>query len=425
MKNFLGLNIIKSFTAWIAILFPLLIVAGKAPAEIATITLALCFVVYIVIAKDFRFLKEKWFIVISIFWLYFVIRSFFTPDVKHALEKSFPFIRFILLAACLQFLVDKKTTSKIFVVLSVVVAFLVLDGFIQFFMGHDLFGRVRIGSISGCVRLTGPFSKQVLGTTIATLGVIVIAGLISLLKRSRYYFLYIFLGGFLIYIIIFLAGERAAFLRFLVSITLLWFMLFLKAKDNSAKRNFWIIAIAGVLCSIMLLKVFLLFKIGNVDRQLVSPIRNEIAQPHISPYLFLWKTGLKAGFSNILFGIGPNQFASFCQGNPHPTVALCGASGQIFFHPHNIWLELFAESGLIGVILFAAFLYIVIKKLIRFYIICDLFENALIIGIALAAFQRLLPLPSSGFFKNWYAIPIWFAIGWMLSVIRTEKPKIS
>ena len=427
-----GLNIIEASVAWIAILFPFLIAAGKGPAEIGTTTVAILFVIYVIITKDFRFLKEKWFISIGILWLYLVARSFFTPDIKHAVAKAFPFVRFILFAACLEFVASKnqKINSRIFTALCITLAFLVLDGFIQFFVGHDLFGRLRIGLPSGYVRLTGPLSKQILGTIIATFGIIGIAGIIPLFKKSKHYFWLIFFSFSLIYIIIFLAGERAALLRFLISITLLWLGLFLKSKDVKTKKNLYIIVLIVFVLTLAITNINLLFettnsdfKIGNIDRQIASSIR-EVINPQTSSYLFLWKTGMKAGFTNILFGVGPNHFEFFCQANPHSALPLCTAFGQMFFHPHNIWIELFAESGLVGITLFSIFLYELIKKFIKFYAAClNFFECSLIIGVGLAAFQRLLPLPSSGFFKNWYAIPIWFAIGWMLYIISINKSK--
>ena len=424
MKKILDLNFVITISAWLAIFFPFLITAGKGTAEAGTIMLAALFVIYVICTKDLKFLKEKWVISSLVLWIYLIARSFFTPDIKHALTKSFPFIRFILLAACLEFLASKgkRLSSKIFISLCIVLAFLTLDGFVQIFVGHDLFGRPIIGSITSYFRLTGPFSRKILGTTIASFGIIGIAGMISLLQKSRNYLLLIFFSAALIYTITFLAGERAALLRLIISTALLWFGLLLKAKDAQTKKNFWLIAVFLFVLCLILLKIFLFFIPGIIDRQIASPIK-EINNSFTSSYIFLWKTGINAGLSNILFGIGPNHFEFFCKAHPHPTLPLCG-DNQLYFHPHNIWIEFFAESGFIGLFLFLALLYMLTDKLIKFCRSCsNIYECALPIGIGLAAFQRLLPLPSSGFFKNWYAIPIWFAIGWMLYIIRAERPK--
>jgi len=420
MKNISSSSFIKTTVTWLAILFPFLIAAGKGPAEVGTIILSVFFIAHVVITKDFRFLKEKWVIIAGALWFYLIARSFFTLDIKHALAKSFPFIRFILLAVCLEFLVskDQKTNSRIFIALCIALAFLVLDGFVQFFIGNDLFGRPKAG-----LRLTGPFSKQILGTTIASLGIISIAGIIPLLKKSKNYLLLIFLSGVLIFSIVFLSGERAALLRLIISIALLWLGLFLKAKDTQTKKNLWLIVLLSFIVCFLFLQVLSFLKPAIMDRQVSSPIR-EVANSQSSAYLFLWKTGLKAGLSNILFGIGPNQFEFFCKTNPNPILQICTEPNRMYFHPHNIWIEIFAESGLIGVGLLLALLYALGKKLIKFCMTrSNIFECSLVLGVGLAAFQRLFLLPSSGFFKNWYAIPIWFAIGWMLYIIRTKKIK--
>jgi O-antigen ligase len=418
MKQTSGLSIIQTTAAWIAILFPFLIIGGKGTAEAGIMASIVLLLVHTAITRDFQFLKKRWVIAAGALWLYLVARSLFVPDIKHALAKSSLFIRFILFAICLEFVVskDKKVSSKIFIALCLALIFLTLDGFIQFFSGYDLFGRPKTGSN----RLTGPFSKPILGTAIASFGIIAVAGLIPLLKKTTKHLFAILFGAVAIFIIVFLVGERAALLRFIISIALLCFGMVLKCKDARTKRTICIISVAVFLLFSISAGIISLLRTDIADRQIASSVR-EVTNHQSSAYLFLWKTGLKAGLSNILFGVGPNHFESFCSAHPHPTQHWCGKD-LLMMHPHNIWIELFAEAGLIGVALLLVLLYELAKKLITF---CkaqpDFFACALVLGVGLAAFQRLLPLPSSGFFKNWYAIPIWFALGWMLCIIRANR----
>jgi O-antigen ligase len=418
MKKESALSFIETSTTWLVICFPLFIAAGKAISEFGLIAIVVLFISHLLITLDFKFLKEKWLIVAGIFWLYLVARSLFVPDIKHALVKSLPFIRFILFAACFQSLVqkDKKTNQRIFIVLCIAIGFLTLDGFIQFFNEQDIFGRV----IRNGYRLTGPFSKPILGTATSSLGIIAIAGLVPLLMASRNYLPLIFLAASLIFTITFLSGERSALLRLISSIGMLWLGLFLLVKDKKPRKDFWIIAVLIPIVCIICAKISISLKPEMLERQVLSPATQAQAGLN-SPYLFLWWIGIKAGLSNILFGIGPNQYEFYCQANPHHTMQWCG-NNLMFFHPHNIWVEIFAESGLIGIVLFSILLYILAKKLIGF---CkaqnNFFESSLAIGIALSGLQRFFPLPSSGFFKNWYAIPIWFAIGWVLYIISSRK----
>jgi O-antigen ligase len=419
MKQTSGLSIIQTSAAWIAIIFPFLIIGGKGTAEAGIMASIVLLLVHTAITRDLKFLKERWVIAAGVLWLYLVVRSLFAPDIKHALAKSSLFIRFILFAICLEFVVskDKKVSHKIFIALCLALIFLILDGFLQFFTGHDLFGKPKTGSN----RLTGPFSKPILGTAIASFGIIAVAGLIPLLKKTTKHLFNILFSAVAIFIIVFLVGERAALLRFIISITLLCLGMFLKCKDTKTKKYICMISFAVFLLFSISVGIISLLNTAVADRQIVSSV-HEVTNHQSSSYLFLWTTGLKAGLSNILFGVGPNHFEFFCGAHPHPTMNWCGNERLMYMHPHNIWIELFAEAGLIGVALFSILLYELAKKLITF---CktrpDFFACALVIGVGLAAFQRLLPLPSSGFFKNWYAIPIWFALGWMLCIIRTNR----
>ena len=184
-------------------------------------------------------------------------------------------------------------------------------------------------------------------------------------------------------------------------------------KDQKTKRKLGIAAVLIVVTCIISAAISIELRPEIMHRQILSPIEQASAGQN-SPYLFLWWTGLKAGLSNILFGVGLNQYEFFCQANPHPVQPWCGEH-LMFVHPHNIWIELFAETGLVGVILLAFMIYTLAKKLIDF---CktkaNILEFSLALGIGIVAFKRLLPLPSSGFFKNWYEITIRFAICWKI-----------
>jgi len=130
-----------------------------------------------------------------------------------------------------------------------------------------------------------------------------------------------------------------------------------------------------------------------------------------SPYGKLWNAGIAIGLKNLVFGVGPMHFEMHCE----------VISDFCAYHPHNIYIEFFAETGIIGLSIFLCLLYAIIKN----YFLSsknhkDQLFKTLVLGVLIAIIIRLLPVPSSGFFKNWYAVPVWFMIGWLLCLCKSR-----
>jgi len=88
-------------------------------------------------------------------------------------------------------------------------------------------------------------------------------------------------------------------------------------------------------------------------------------------------------------------------------------------HPHNFYLELLSENGILGLLLFLAFIsslfILFFKKIIFFY-------NPIFLGCFLIVASYLFPFRSSGsFFSSWYGSFFWFHLGILLNCLKKEK----
>ena len=127
------------------------------------------------------------------------------------------------------------------------------------------------------------------------------------------------------------------------------------------------------------------------------------------------KTAIKIFNDNKLFGVGVKHFRFVCSDpkyleNEHS----CST------HPHNIYIQILAELGLLG------FIFIMIYF---FYVCLKIFKNILSkknspinflnLMVLSSIFINLFPFsPSGNFFNNWISIIYFFPIGFYLYSIK-------
>ena len=396
----INLNIEKIVTL-LVILMPVSIAIGRGVADTNLSLVSFAFLAYLIQKKDFAFIKESWFKAAMLLWGYFVVNSVFRESNTTALLKSLPFLRFILFVLCFQYVVrrDVSISKRLLTVLSVVVCFLVIDGYIQFYFGKDLFGRVKMFDDMGTYqyyRLTGPFSKRVLGAVLMILSPVLFSVMLYKIKENARKYCVLLLPIVLIEVIIFLTGERAALIQSCISLVILFFCIY---RNNINIVYLSIFVIFALFIAYLFVPQYLILR--HLDSI------NLLKMGTQSEYGMLWKASIIMGLEHPLFGVGAGHFGASCKG----LVDICN------YHSHNVYLEMFAEFGIIGLLLFLLFLVVLFKDII----VVLKKKNSergihyiLFLGVSVSIFVKLLPfLPSSSFFKNWYAVPLWFMIGWL------------
>ncbi|HNL80904.1 MAG TPA: O-antigen ligase family protein, partial [Agitococcus sp.] len=127
----------------------------------------------------------------------------------------------------------------------------------------------------------------------------------------------------------------------------------------------------------------------------------------------LWQT-------SPLVGVGTRMYNEVCVaklGYPEDEALFEQVSGLCVRHPHNIYLELLAQNGILGLILFMVVLYsifriIAAKQLWKI----DPLLTTIISGSVIVIFW---PLASSmSIFANNYAGAVWLTIAWAIARSR-------
>ena len=69
--------------------------------------------------------------------------------------------------------------------------------------------------------------------------------------------------------------------------------------------------------------------------------------PYSDVYEEHYISALKIGKDNFYFGVGPNLFEKYCDHTDYKVSERSCSS-----HPHNFFIQIFAELGILGIIIF-------------------------------------------------------------------------
>ena len=207
---------LKKISLFLLILLPFAIIIGQAPSDIIVSTISILFLVKSIIKKDWSWTKIKWVKIIFFLWIYLIFASFFSLDLKIALEHSVLFLRFFIFAVALQYwiLTDKKLLTYILYSVLVAFIFVFIDTFYQF-LHFDLtkgYGPDILGYYSNDhFRLTGPFRSNIPGAYLSKFFFIVFLFTIVKLKKTNNDGLLFVPLITLSFFLVFLTGEAMAF----------------------------------------------------------------------------------------------------------------------------------------------------------------------------------------------------------------------
>ena len=404
--------------------FPLSILIGKSAMDVAVSLAAVFFIVQSLYLRKWDWVRQKWILILLSLWAYMVFRSFFVDDLLTSLKASFLYGRYFIFAAFFSTAcsLDADLSNKIKLVLTGIVLFICIDALTQYFFGANLFGHTsKYGH-----RLTGLFSKPLVGVYLSWLSFPIISDLFQRAferkdyKKTIYPFLKCLGVALVTFLTIYASGERTALLGTLLCYGLM--ILF----NFSVRR----LIIGGVLIASLISMVLFAsaVKMNSQKNTSNSFYAKEINTKLISSkssyhckggYGELFADALRLARSNIVFGIGMDQFKNQCLVND----GVIGNKKKCTYrHPHNAWLNIFAELGLVGVSLFCAFFFMIARQLRSKW--HKYKSNGLIIGLVCVLIYRFFPIAGGmNIFLSNNAPILWFLIGWLMLLLNESNKK--
>ena len=402
----------------LVLIIPSLIFGPFLPDLIISLS-SLLFLIYLFKKKNLNYFNKKVVIIFFVFCLYCILVSiFFTKNRILSFESSLFYFRIGIFACLIWYLIEqgKKILSYFYYTLLICFSFLAFDGYFQFFFGFNIIGLPilsdRISSFFG--------AELIMGSYLSRLFPLLFALFLLKKKSSKFEVYYIGVLFILIDVLIYIAGERASF--FFLNLSTLFIIFFIKKYQTFRLLTF--------ICSLVLISG-LTFTYDKFYNRMIfdtakgmgfleeSQKKNIFTESHES----LIKTAYNMFLDKPIFGHGPKMFRVICKDEKYAIgISPCDN------HPHNFYIQLLAETGIIGFsFLFSAFAYVLYcayrqlksivlekKRYLTDYQVC------LLAGILITVW----PFTTNGnFFHNWLMIVYSLPVGFYLHSIYGKNRK--
>ena len=425
-------NILENIIYFLIVLLPFTLVSGPFLSDLSISIIAILFIYISFKKKLYSYYNNNYSKVFGFFFLILLLTSLFSLNPLISFKKTIFFFRFWIFALALWYIFSKNKDSlcKILITsFSLVFIFLIIDGYIQFFFKENIFGwPIQDSRISSLFK-----DELILGSYLSRL-LPIYFGLLVYIKFGENIFQYILF--FLIFIgvetLIFLSGERVAF--FYVNASTLLLLL--------TMNNFKFFRLSTFIISIILIITLVNFYPNASDRIIKKTQKQlgffqenkKLPLTNLGPkddkkqkkYVFSiehhnhYASSLRMFKDNKVTGVGPRMFRFTCGEKKYNIWEGCST------HPHNTYVQLLAEMGLIGFVFgFLIFLFIFfnifkhfIVKVAYKKIIFNDFQLCLLSAILISIWPFV---PTGGLFNNWLNIIYFFPVGFFLSTMYPDK----
>jgi len=335
-------------------------------------------------------------------------------------KKAFLFLRFLALYFIVRYIIkEKKINFKFFLISCTFCSiFVSLDLFYQFLFGVDIFGFESNGR-----KLSGPFGDELIaGGYLQRFSLFAFflfpIYLIKDKKNLKYISILLFLLFFLAIII---SGNRMPLILFIFSISLIMLL-----EKNLRKYFIVFLAFFSIIFLILFnfnskIKAnFINFYHQATKLSTVITV-DKIDKTKMPPYYKEFSTFYGTWQLNKYIGGGIKGFRYYC----HKRKDIDKNSEFICnMHPHNYYLEILAELGLVGFIIISSIflitLYITFVK--KYFISSNLNNKQLITPFMFLSMLEMFPIRSTGsFFTTGNATYIFLVIAIAISLSREKN----
>lgn len=418
----------NKFIHILIITLPICYIIGSFSLNVVIIIFSLIFFFLILNRKIDFDLKFYFFFIF--FFIFILVNTLLSDFSTYSFYKFTSYLRFSFFTFSLIFFLfycSNKQLKIITFFFTSIILFVIIDTFIQFLFNEDLFGfKVDYNKAYG--RLSGPFGDEfIVGSYL------LVFGFINYFLVKKIFINNIYIDIFyltLLPIIIFLTGERSAFLSCLIFLFLLLILnrkerikiflcifivfisIFIITKNfQPLKDRYSLTVIAQTYLDLEESTNYFQKENEKNEKKENLTIKDDLINKKNLILSTLWFKHFNGAIeifkNNYYFGSGFKTYRYACIkiDDKKSKNVVCTT------HPHNIYFELLSDTGIIGFFIFLIFLFKICFDFFRNKLFYK-FQSNIIFSLMLSF---LFPLkPHGSFFTTNYAFLFWLILSFLL-----------
>jgi len=403
------------------IILPISLLISSGFADFVVILSVIIFLIYSIQYKDFYWIKDKYFILLLIFYIYLLINFYYSQSREESLSRAFGFIRFPIFIMSIKYFF-LKDFSKINLIIRFwipIIIVVLIDTIIQYHYGKNILGYPAL-IMGDQVRLSSFLGKEYkIGGYLLVFSFIIFSYFACIISKKSFCNKLLILFFYLLSLsTIYLTGERSNFIIFCLCSILFIFFSDFKAKYKITFLVFLLISILFLFKFDQKLKIRLIDQTKDIIYSQKLNFKESILQSHYGAHYI---TAYQIFKDYPFIGSGIKTFRVLCQDKKYENYNIPWIKNRCTTHPHNIILEFLSELGIIGALLFLFFfIYLLLVNVIFFL----KNKNNFLLGLIICSGFFYFPmLPRGSFFTNWNAIIFWTAISLLISFSNIRKKK--
>ena len=298
---------------------------------------------------------------------------------------------------------NRRTLQLLMGIISIVSIFCIIDAVFQFFVGFDLLGVPKRGHL-----LTGPFGNAHMFTMLT------VSMPITLKWLERYGWKIQVVYAICLGMVVFMSDKRTEWVTFVVGASV-FFLFVVRNWKESAILLFGLIAlVVGVFAFSPSAKKKM---VGFTTMSLTYKSMNNV----FAGRGYIYATAINMGIKNPVNGVGAGAFEASCE--KYQLAQYYPRKSQRINkpHAHHPWLEVFAETGFLGIFsllaIIAFLVFVTMRSTRRFNL--SYYPWFIMLALMLNPLNSMPPL-----FKSWWIPLVLLAIIAHLADVEYEDRKI-
>ncbi len=339
---------------------------------------------------------------------------FSLPDAvnfSHSARTVFPYLRFLFMGI---YILDERNRIALFPLLRQVTFWVTLfwsvDGVFQYLIGYNLFGFPHEEG-----HITGMFYPD---NTITHILAALSPLYFDSIRRysSKYPLAWLLILP--LFAVVLLGGRRAAWIMLAISIIGYLYFLF-RYTDIWDRSRYYLLVTALSCISLLALLIYTNHSLQNriLTTAGLFSMDYELTDQATARRLPIWETSLEIIRNHWINGIGPRGFR-----HVYPQYS----TEDNYFHntgtthPHQLLLEVVAETGILGLIGLLGFIYIFYKNFLANTLSHKAYPAVLCVLII------MFPLSSSlAFYGSYWSSVVWWFLVYAFLSVADDSQKIS